>query len=98
MARKRRRYTNEYKAEAVRLVQERGLSYAEAAREMKTSKSSIRSWCSLAERGELEGASTSGSPMSAQDELQKLRREVRRLREEREILKKAAAFFAQEIP
>ena len=96
MARNRRRYTSEYKAEAVKLVQERGLSYAEAAREMKTSKSSIRSWCSLAERGELGVAKSGSSPMTAQDELHRLRKEVRLLREEREILKKAAAFFAKE--
>ena len=96
MAQNRRRYTREYKAEAVKLVQERGLSYAEAAREMKTSKSSIRSWCALAERGELGEADSGSSPLKAQDELHKLRKQVRRLQEEREILKKATALFATE--
>ena len=96
MARKRRSYTDEFKQEAVRLVQEHGLSYAQASRDLGVCKSVIRAWVRKAEAGELGGSTSAVSPDAVHEENRRLRREVALLREEREILKKAAAFFASE--
>jgi transposase len=96
MARKRRRYPLEFKQEAVRLVDEEGMTYAQVGSDLGVNKSTIRDWCNKAEAGELDGPWTGKQPLSTEEELAQLRREVRILREEREILKKAAAFFAKE--
>ena len=97
MARKRRKYTLEFKQEAVRLVQAEGMSYAEVGSDLGIDRSTIRAWCEKAEAGELQGAvSKPATATSTEEELARLRRENRILREEREILKKAAAFFAKE--
>ena len=93
--RKRRAFTKEFKAEAVRLVRERGKSVPTVARELDLTETALRSWVRQAEvdagRG-APGALTS----EEREELGRLRRETRTLRMEREILKKAAAFFAKE--
>lgn len=96
MARKRRKYTLEFKQEAVRLVEEQGMTYAEVGKDLGVNKSTIRDWCLKAEAGELDGSRSSEPALSAEEELAQLRRRVRILEEEREILKKAAAFFAKE--
>lgn len=96
MARKRRKYTLEFKQEAVRLVNEEGMTQAEVGKDLGVDRSTIRSWCEKSAKGELQGRPGPAQPMSAEEELARLRREVRILREEREILKKAAAFFAKE--
>jgi len=86
-------YPPEFKREAVRLVKEGGRKISDVARELGVTGESIRNWIRQYEidHGQLEGLTT-----DEKQELQKLRREVRTLKEEREILKKAAAFFAQE--
>jgi len=86
-------YPAEFKLEAVRLVKESGRRISEVARDLGVTGESIRNWIRQYEidNGEREGLST-----SEREELQRLRRETRILKEEREILKKAAAFFAQE--
>lgn len=93
--RKRRVFTTEFKAEAVRLVRESGKSVPTVARELDLTETALRSWVRQAEvdagRG-APGALTS----EEREELGRLRRETRTLRMEREILKKAAAFFAKE--
>jgi transposase len=93
--RKRRAFTTEFKAEAVRLVRESGKSVPTVARELDLTETALRSWVRQAEvdagRG-APGALTS----EEREELGRLRRETRTLRMEREILKKAAAFFAKE--
>ena len=96
MAKKRRSYTREFKLEAVRLVREEGLSYTEVANDLGIDKSTIRDWCVKHEAGKLAGRAGPAKSMSVEEELARLRKEVRILREEREILKKAAAFFAKE--
>ena len=93
--RKRRRFTPEFKAETVRLVRESGRSIAEVARELDLTESALRNWVRQAriDSGEgKEGELTS----KEREELRRLRRENRQLRMEREILKKATAFFAKE--
>ena len=93
--RKRRAFTREFKAETVRLVVEGGRSIPEVARDLDLTESALRAWVRQAEvdggRGK-PGALTT----EEREELGRLRREVKTLRLEREILKKAAAFFAKE--
>jgi transposase len=93
--RKRRTFSAEFKAEAVKLVQDSGKSIAEVADDIDLTESSLRNWVKQAEvdagRGPVGAVTT-----EEQEELGRLRREVKTLRMEREILKKAAAFFAKE--
>lgn len=86
-------YPRQFRAEAVRLVRESGKPMAQIARDLGVSVESLRNWTRQAEidAGEREGLTT-----AEREELTRLRRENRILREEREILKKAAAFFAKE--
>ncbi len=98
MARKRRKFTTESKAEAVRLAREGakvGKSAGVIAKELDLTETALRSWIKQADIDEgrgPEGALTSDE----KTELSALRKEVRVLRMERELLKKAAAFFAKE--
>ena len=90
---KRRRYSEEFKREAVCLVTEEGYSTAEAARSLGIHANLLRTW-----RRKYASAESADTAMSEDErkELHRLREENRRLRMEREILKKAAAFFANE--
>lgn len=91
----KKKFTREFKAEAVKLVTELGYSQAEAARSLGVSHVNLNRWRSeLKERG--AGAPEKLKRSSEQEELKHLRKENTRLRLEREILKKAAAFFANE--
>ena len=93
--RQRRKFTDEYKAEAVRLVREQGMAVTQVARDLDLTESSLRNWVKQAEVD--EGKGPAGALTSSEmEELRRLRRENRQLRMEREILKKAAAFFAKE--
>lgn len=86
-------YPPEFRAEAVRLVREGGRKVAEVARELGVTPETLRQWLRQQEidQGERDGLTT-----AEREELRRLRRENRILREEREILVKAAAFFAKE--
>ena len=89
---KRRKYTKEFKEEAVRLISEEGYSYAEAGRNLGVNPNLLSRW-----KREFEGIELDpGSAAAMQAELKRLRKENKRLKMEREILKKAAAFFAKE--
>lgn len=92
MARKRRQYTAEFKAEAVKLVTEQGYSLREAARSLGIEPSLVRYWKEKLSTGNETETLTEDEQM----ELKQLREENRRLRMERDILKKAAAFFAND--
>jgi transposase len=88
-------YSEEFKREAIELVRLTGKSSAQIAKDLGISDVSLRNWMKLAERD--EGKRPDGLSSDEREELQRLRRENQTLRMEREILKKAAAFFAREI-
>ena len=90
----RARYTLEFKLEAVRLVKA-GQEASVTARVLGIPKASLGNWVRLAEKGELQGAGD--RPVSAEQmELARLRAELARVKMERDILKKATAYFAKE--
>ena len=96
MARIRRTYTPEFKTEAVKLVTEQGYSVAEAARPLGLSDNLLRNWKQALEaKGELAFPGQ-GKLSPFEEENRRLRAENKRLLAERDILKKAAAFFAKE--
>ena len=94
--RKRRRFTDEQRAEAVRLVRETG-NLAKVARDLDLVPSCLRNWVKQAEVDEAGGGGDD-APLTTDEkkEIQRLKRENRRLEQERDFLKKAAAFFARE--
>ena len=93
--RKRRQFTDELKKDTVRLIRESGKTVAEIARDLDLSESAVRNWLNHAEID--AGGGGQGELTTAErQELQRLRRENKQLQMEREILKKAAAFFAKE--
>lgn len=93
MAQTRRRFTPEYKAEVVQLMRTSGKSIAQIARDLGINKGSLHEWLRQADvdTGKREGLTT-----AEREELARARREIKVLREERDILRKAAAFFAAE--
>lgn len=96
MTKKPRRYfTDEQKAEAVNIVKQSGKPVSQVAREMGMTESALRKWVKQSQidaQPRLEGELTSAE----QQELVRLRRELKRVTMERDFLKKAAAFFAKE--
>ena len=93
--RKRQTFTAEFKAKTVQLVRSSGKTVAEVARDLGLTQSSLRNWVKQAEID--AGRGPAGALTSEERaELAGLRKENRVLKEEREILKKAAAFFAKE--
>ena len=93
MPRSRPRYPAEYRKQMVDLVRS-GRSPDHLAREFEPSAQSIRNWVAQADRD--EGRRADGLTTAEREELRRLRRDNRRLREEREILAKATAWFARE--
>jgi transposase len=89
-------YTKEFKEEAAKMVTEAGLSIPEVARRVSVSKSTIAYWVKLAKEGILSNDGKQRPVTGEQMEVARLRREVAELRMERDILKKAAAYFAKE--
>ena len=92
--RKRRKFTAEQKADAVRLAREVG-SIAQVARDLDLTESALRNWVQQADIDEGHGAE-GALTTEEKEELRRLRRENRTLKMERDFLKKAATFFAKE--
>jgi transposase len=90
----RRRFTEEFKAGAVRLVLEEGKSVGAVARELDLTASALGNWVKHAQAERTKGKS--GLMKEEREELARLRKENRILAEERDILKNAAAFFAKQ--
>ena len=91
--RKRREYTEDFKRDAVALVTEQGYKSSEAARSLGIGDNLIRRW----KREFEEEASGARLGADEREELKRLRKENRMLRMEKEILKKASAYFAKEM-
>ena len=96
MAKARRTFTPEFKAEAVKLVTEQGKSIAEVARDLDLGESMLRSWKQALAKAGAQAFPGHGNPPALEDEVRRLRAENKRLAMERDILKKATAFFARE--
>src|SRR4051794_11172859 len=100
MGASRRQYTREFKVEAVRVATTGEKSVTEVARELGIRPDLLREW-----KYQFEGALNvsqafpgQGGTLTAEEEIARLRREVEQLKQEREFLKKAAAYFAREQP
>jgi transposase len=92
--RSRRSFSGEFKAGAVRLVLEEGKTVGAAARDLDLTESSLRNWVEQARADRSKGRT--GLTTAEREELARLRKENRILQEERDILKKATAFFAKQ--
>ena len=92
----RRTFTLEFKTSAARLVREQGYSVAQAAQSLGVDTRSIRDW--VAKFAPQSQPATAAADAELRQELERLRAENKRLLMEREILKKATAFFAREQP
>ena len=92
----RRRFSREFKLEAVKLVRERGVSVAQAARDLDLHENLLRKWVKDFAADPQHAFPGQGLMKPEQLEIERLRREVQKLKAERDILKKAAAYFARE--
>ena len=91
--RPRRSFTKEFKAEPVELIRTSGKTLPQVCRDLDLSETAVRRWV---EQAEIDAGQRNGLTTAEREELARLRRENRILREEREILRKATAFFAKE--
>jgi transposase len=96
MKKTRRQYTKEFKLDAVRLVTEQGYKRCEAARNLGVDHGTLGRWVREYDDSDQAAFRGNGKLTEEQAELRRLREENRRLKMERDILKKAAAFFAKE--
>jgi transposase len=92
----RRKFSREFKLEAVRLVRERGVSVAQAARDLDVHENVLRKWVRELGADPQHAFPGHGQMRPEQLEVDRLRKEVARLKAERDILKKAAAYFARD--
>jgi len=92
----RRKFSREFKLEAVKLVRDRGVSAAQAARDLDVHENVLRKWVKEFASDPRHAFPGHGQMKPEQQEIERLRREVAKLKAERDILKKAAAFFAKE--
>lgn len=92
----RRTFSHEYKLEAVRLVRDRGVSVAQASRDLGVHENVLRKWVKDWDADPKQAFPGQGQMKPEQAELERLRREVAKLKAERDILKKAAAYFAKD--
>lgn len=92
----RRQFSREFKTEAVHLVTMRGVSVAQAARDLDVHATVLRRWIRQYGNDPAGAFPGKGQMTPADDEVRRLRREVAKLKAERDILKKAAAYFAKD--
>ena len=92
----RRKFSREFKLEAVKLVRERGVAVAQAARDLDLHVNALRKWVREQSSDPQQAFPGHGQFKPEQLEIEKLRREVAKLKAERDILKKAAAYFARD--
>jgi transposase len=92
----RRKFSREYKLEAVKLVRERGVGVAQAARDLDVHENVLRKWVKEYGADPVQAFPGLGQMKPEQFEIDRLRKEVAKLKAERDILKKAAAYFARD--
>ena len=92
----RRQFTREFKLEAVRLIMQRGVSYAQASKDLGVHPTQLRNWVKQLSDDPQHAFPGQGQMKPEQLEIAQLKREVVRLKAERDILKNAAAYFAKE--
>ena len=92
----KRIFSREFKLEAVRLVTERGVSIAQASRDLGLHANVLRKWVRDVEADPVQAFPGHGQMKADQAEIARLKKEVAKLKMERDILKKAAAYFARE--
>ncbi len=96
MTAERKSYSTQFKIDAVKLVTEGGYKISEAARNLEINPTVLRRWKDQLKGDGEQAFPGKGHMTPEKEELHRLREEIKRLRMEREILKKAAAFFAKE--
>lgn len=92
----RRKFTREFKLEAVRLIKERGVGVAQASRDLDVHQTVLRNWVRDFGVSPESAFPGHGQVKAEQLEIARLRKEVAKLKAERDILKKAAAYFAKD--
>ena len=92
----RRIFTEEFKLEAIKLITQQGLTIAEAGRKLDVATKSLRTWMEQQERGKLRSSLGASKLTPDQQRIRELERELAIAKMERDILKKATAFFAKE--
>ena len=93
---RRRKFSREFKLEAVRLIKDRGVAVAQAARDLDVHENVLRKWVRELSGDPQHAFPGHGQMKPEQLEIDRLRKEVVKLKAERDILKKAAAYFARE--
>jgi transposase len=92
----RRSFSREFKLEAVRLVEERGVTVTQAARDLDIHDNVLRRWVRQYREDPAHAFPGAGQMKPEQTEIAQLKKEIRKLKAERDILKKAAAYFAKD--
>jgi len=92
----RRKYPREFKLEAIGLIRERGVSIKQASRDLSIHENTLRAWLKEFEADPQHSFPGHGQMKPEAAEIARLKREVAKLKAERDILKKAAAYFAKE--
>ena len=92
----RRKFGREFKIEGVRLIKDRGVSVAQASRDLDVHQNVLRKWVREFTADPRDAFPGHGQMKPEQLEIERLRREVARLKAERDILKKAVAYFAKD--
>lgn len=96
MRKPRKKYTSQFKLDAVKLVLEQGYKISEAARNLEIHQNLLRNWKKEYEQNQKKTFDKKAFKTPEQEELERLRKENAQLKMEKEILKKATAFFAKE--
>lgn len=92
----RRSFSREFKLEAVRLVEDRGVTVSQAARDLDIHDNVLRRWVRQYREDPAHAFPGAGQMKPEQTEITQLKKEIRKLKAERDILKKAAAYFAKD--
>ena len=95
--RKRKQFTSEFKREAVRLMGRSGKPSSDVARELGVRRNQLYKWKEQLDKRGSKAFAGAGRQRGKTDEVTRLRRELEKVKEERDILKKAAAYFAKEL-